>query len=509
MKIRITGLQKFQSIGQNNNQLNLTPITGTGTYNWMAPMADQNPLALKKTVVKADGTSVTTGNVGEGYTVYEQAQQYPGTIPQVDITTKKQPTFREKVGNFVNQTENRLMDQYTNPRSGLNRLGVIDSFAQMIGKRGQEQEEGMRMMDRNAGYNRMGDTNVDRGDYGVGPTDFGLFRPNQMGVNSPQGQYNGGRFFQEGGDFVQPREFENISIDALVGNPLVNPMDYMPQTGPQYAPPRPVQPMDVNIPEPESLLKDVIAARESGGDYQALPKKKDGTLASSAAGKYQFLWDVHGKAIKEVTGVKTKQEFLNSPEAQEAYFDYWNQNTLTPTAERIKQQFKPKEDINQLKMMVHFSGAQGAIDYYSKGKVTKDAFGTTNASYLNKGLVKGKGVNINNLDPGLSSFASTMSSYFPGIAITSGNDKTHMKGSKHYKDKAIDIGANSSDKVAYSNLRKFLTKDPSIRQRYGIEDIIDEGDHLHIEMMRSGGEYELTADQIMQIRAMGGDVEFI
>jgi hypothetical protein len=102
-----------------------------------------------------------------------------------------------------------------------------------------------------------------------------------------------------------------------------------------------------------------------------------------------------------------------------------------------------------------------------------------------------------------------MSSNFPGLKISSGNDSKHMNGSRHYANKAIDIGANSSDPVAYNNLKKFLASNKDIKKKYGIEDIIDEGDHLHVELFRDGGEYNLTEAQIMQIKAMGGDVEFL
>jgi predicted nucleic acid-binding protein len=48
---------------------------------------------------------------------------------------------------------------------------------------------------------------------------------------------------------------------------------------------------------------------------------------SSAVGKYQHLWDTHGvrqgnqkiSEIERVTGVKSEQEYLNNPEAQEKY----------------------------------------------------------------------------------------------------------------------------------------------------------------------------------------------
>ena len=48
---------------------------------------------------------------------------------------------------------------------------------------------------------------------------------------------------------------------------------------------------------------------------------------SSAVGKYQHLWNTHGvkqkgqevSEIERVTGVKSKQEYLNNPQAQEKY----------------------------------------------------------------------------------------------------------------------------------------------------------------------------------------------
>jgi hypothetical protein len=60
--------------------------------------------------------------------------------------------------------------------------------------------------------------------------------------------------------------------------------------------------------------------KESGGNYLALPKKKDGSLASSAVGKYQFLWNQNKDWISQVTGETTKTGFMHNPEAQEKAF---------------------------------------------------------------------------------------------------------------------------------------------------------------------------------------------
>lgn len=400
MKIRITGLKKYQFAGQQDMQLK--PITGTGAFNFSDPFAAATP-ALKKTVFKADGTTETTGNAGPGYTVFEQATEgTPVSQSDVKITKQPQKTFGQ---------------QFTDTLStGYNAAYLYNAA---FNKGGAERERDAMVRNRNAQYNQQGENSMDRGNYGVGPTDYGLFRPDQMGVKSPEGQYNGGRFFQIGGSNAETEEYMVPSIDTFSESSLVNPMDFMQQqqpmqmqmTAPQQISTPPVQSMEVNIKPASVALKEQIAIRESGGNYKALPKKKDGSLASSAAGKYQFLWNTHGKKIAELTGVNSKQQFLNSPEAQEKYFDYWNASTLTPYAQKIKQQYNPKQSLDQLKMMIHFSGAQGAMDYFAKGTVTRDAFGTTNSSYVGQ--------------------------------------------------------------------------------------------------MEAGGEYDLTADQIMQIKAMGGDVEFM
>lgn len=135
--------------------------------------------------------------------------------------------------------------------------------------------------------------------------------------------------------------------------------------------------------ELSSPLRDLIAQKESGGDYKALPwlDKSKTKLASSAAGKYQFLWNTHKKDIEKLTGVKTKQEFLNTPEAQEKYFEYWDKNTLTPAAKKIKNELGVSIPLNSIKMKVHFAGAKGAYDYFKTGKETVDAFGTTTSGY--------------------------------------------------------------------------------------------------------------------------------
>jgi len=404
---------------------------------------------------------------------------------------------------------NQKKDKTSNPM--LNPFMAINTFTQGVGLYNkQQQEEANRQMLRsqNATWNQQYDSMINRGNFSQGPSSYGMFRPNatfaQQGMEVPLSMDAASKYTVDSIDSQVGVNTIGVGLpDVEFAQPTTQVEDSALQS------PEQVTPTNVAAPASEGDLKEIIAQRESGGNYKALPYTKKGTLASSAAGKYQFLWDTHADTIRTVTGVKSKSQFLNNPDAQEAYFDYWDKNVLTPNAQKIQQQYKPNLNTNEIKMLIHFQGPQGADRYFRTGKYTTDAFGSNPMNYLGRNISTKKGVNMDNLHPNLASFASTMSQYFPGLKISSANDSKHMKGSKHYANKAIDIGANSSDPVAYNRLKNFLGQSASVKRQYGIEDIINEGDHLHVELMQTGGEYELTADQIMQIKAMGGDVEFI
>jgi hypothetical protein len=130
---------------------------------------------------------------------------------------------------------------------------------------------------------------------------------------------------------------------------------------------------------------EYIGQKESSGRYDALPYKKDRTLASSAVGKYQFIWSLHKNDIQKVTGVRTKEEFRQNPQAQEQYFAYHDANTLTPVAQKISKLLRDQVPINQIKQKIHFAGPKGAMDYYMYGKETTDAFGTKTSTYKKGG----------------------------------------------------------------------------------------------------------------------------
>lgn len=122
---------------------------------------------------------------------------------------------------------------------------------------------------------------------------------------------------------------------------------------------------------------DDIVRKESGGNYRAVNPH------SSAAGKYQFLWGTWGDKISQFTGVRSKQEFLNNPEAQDSFYnDYYMPKELMPAVKRLKAR-GAKMDTNTLAKLVHFRGEKGAQDYL-EGKVgdKPEAYNSSISSYI-------------------------------------------------------------------------------------------------------------------------------
>lgn len=65
--------------------------------------------------------------------------------------------------------------------------------------------------------------------------------------------------------------------------------------------------------------------------------------------------------------MKTKQEFLNSPTAQEQYAEYVFNTDYKPTIAKLKQQYNFIED-DLLAALIHFQGVSGAKVYLSTFK---------------------------------------------------------------------------------------------------------------------------------------------
>ena len=123
-----------------------------------------------------------------------------------------------------------------------------------------------------------------------------------------------------------------------------------------------------------------ISAKESQGKYTAYNPAGGGT---GAVGKYQFRWNIWQDSIKKVTGVKTQQQFLHSPAAQEKYFQWYKKNYLAPEAQKLQPYNKAGLTTDQLAELVHFRGTAGAKAYL-QGKVANkpEAYNSSISDYL-------------------------------------------------------------------------------------------------------------------------------
>lgn len=272
--------------------------------------------------------------------------------------------------NFMNTKPAKAV---TNTATGIMAgVDVILPFAQMLdnSKKNKDIERAYRQSLVSQGPV---DYRENRGDYEI---NTGMVDPYNTGAKS-KGQFANAYYppmMQNGGLTLGPIPFGDAPVIRNVyerTSPIMTP----PVADNTYV----RKPVVAPAPVPQgdsSKFKQWIAQRESSNNYKATNK------VSSTAGKYQFLWNTHKKDISRLTGVKTKEEFLNNPDAQEAYFDYWDTTVLTPNAMRIKQQLGVPDSIEQIKARIHFAGPGGAYEYYATGKETTDAFGTTTSSYV-------------------------------------------------------------------------------------------------------------------------------
>jgi len=106
-------------------------------------------------------------------------------------------------------------------------------------------------------------------------------------------------------------------------------------------------------------IQDIIK-KESGGNYKAVNPK------SSAAGKYQFLWNTWQPKITQYTGIRTKEDFLNNPKAQDDFFyNYYLPFEAKPAIKRLKGKFGNIATDDEMLKLFHFRGEGGANEYLS------------------------------------------------------------------------------------------------------------------------------------------------
>lgn len=129
---------------------------------------------------------------------------------------------------------------------------------------------------------------------------------------------------------------------------------------------------------------DRIAAVESqgSGNYTA----SNGNMT----GRYQFDWSQWGDDIMRETGVKSRQEFMNNPKAQDAFMTGWyDQEVLNKEAGPLFEQFKtvfPDADMETIKMAIHQAGSSNIRKGLKQGNLKnwKDGNGVGIQEYINR-----------------------------------------------------------------------------------------------------------------------------
>lgn len=411
MKIRITkkGLPKAE-VGGECPEGYVKDAFGTCVPQLMAQPSQQNNFAWTNfsqpnpalspatKVVNTDGTTTMTGNVGTPTTVYAtgNVQGTPVTNPDPVMPIKRfnKNTWinkdQSKLGYAVNKGLGDAVDFLQNNKVAKGILGAANTASQVkdfllpiadiFDKKRENNEIERRYREDLMALGPI-DYTRNRGDYEM---NTGMVDPYNTGAKS-KGQFTNLQYLP-------------MAQDGLSLGPISFSDDPVQRNVYQYA-------SEVSIPISENRnvaastyvarpammssesakdIKQFIGAKESGNNYRAIPKDKSGKLMSSAAGKYQFLWNTHKNNIARITGVTSKEEFLNNPQAQEAYMDYWDQTVLTPTANKIQQKYNINAPIHKIKYMIHFAGPAGAENYFATGKETEDSFGMTTTKLWNK-----------------------------------------------------------------------------------------------------------------------------
>jgi hypothetical protein len=367
--------------------------------NLTAPYDGSNPNAP---LPPFDPSAYQAMQLPTGYVGYSKKDPATGQFVPIDNVRKDDlwkhlsGSQRWNTGQTVTQKVGRAIGDVDNAMNyGIAAAGAYSNYLQN-NERQNEYNKYMENMGTTASLYNPSAVGTSRGDYSVTGSSYGQLRPNQMGNFSWKGTTSGKQYGAYGGQTMYTiggGVFDALLTDADASSPVVyNPLANMPS----FRQPNAVDNTYVN--QPAYKLKGLpggsnnedfgekLASHESGGRYNALPwiDKSHTKLASSAAGKYQFLWNTHKDKIKELTGVSSKEQFLNSPDAQEAYFDYWDNNVLTPEATKLKKEFNLQLSLDKIKAAVHQAGIAGARKYFSRGVGARDAFGMDTGKYINQ-----------------------------------------------------------------------------------------------------------------------------
>lgn len=186
-------------------------------------------------------------------------------------------------------------------------------------------------------------------------------------------------------------------------------------------------------------LTDEIVANESGGDYRAQ------NPYSSAVGKYQFLWGSQpgngwGDKIKQVTGVRSKEEFRNSPEAQDMFYnEYYVPHEMMPAVKRLKQ-LAPELSDKKLAKLYHYQG-EGGAGKYIRGEVP-DVQQSYNAPISRYTGIKRQYGGVEGIKPIQTSFGAlpTLDNNYSGaLSNNQRNQRSHSTNDLEDSSNGIDF----------------------------------------------------------------------
>jgi len=131
---------------------------------------------------------------------------------------------------------------------------------------------------------------------------------------------------------------------------------------------------------------ELIAQVESNGDYSPV----QGAANPSMSGKYQFDWSQWGNRIMKSTGVKSRQAFIDNPEAQEK----WMKEYLPTITKEAKanlatlQRYNPNATLQDAIMIGHHTGFGEKFNNAIASGVSpfdiRDDAGVSNSDYIKK-----------------------------------------------------------------------------------------------------------------------------
>lgn len=124
--------------------------------------------------------------------------------------------------------------------------------------------------------------------------------------------------------------------------------------------------------ETKRVLSESIGSVESRGtgSYRAKNPK------SSAVGKHQIMFSQWKDKIRQFSGNPnlTEEDFINDPELQEKFMQYFEQTVLNPDANKLKKRHATRlkarklTDDDDIKTLLHYQGYPGAVHYLKTGE---------------------------------------------------------------------------------------------------------------------------------------------